>query len=390
MSESDIAATPDNFDAQIAASEAVADSTGPSNQNGWSGQLESDDGPPLLNPHQSRDLRNPNANDETDVTDAQDTPMDDGDEEGEEGDELEEGEETEEVEEEQEEGQPTYEQYQEAWNELQQSEDMPEWLMDKMAVANINGRQYRVTMREAIEGYQRLSDYSRGKQELTQAMQQAESVTNRMRGMVNSWKDPQELYKGMQRLGLEKVFAEAAIAWAGEEMQFRQLPPEAQQAFQRAREAERRAEALESQLRRQQQQQPPQQVPRQQVDAYLAQTLPKIFEHYQIMDCEPAWKFMIGHTRALWDADPNTIGYALDRAARATVEDLQRLAQTYREAGQSQEAAQVQQQATRMQKKAALGPRAVPGAAPPQAKQRGTRRGGGNLGDFERLLEGYK
>lgn len=386
----DIAATPDNFDAQIAASESVSDSTGPSNSNGWSGQLDSDDGPPLLNPHQSKELRSPN-DDETDVTDAQDTPMDDGEQEGEEGDELEEGEEGEEATEEPEEGQPTYEQYQEAWNELQQSEDMPEWLMDKLATANINGRQYRVTMREAIEGYQRLSDYSRGKQELTQAMQQAENVTSRMRGMVESWKDPQQLFKGMQRLGLEKVFAEAAIAWAGEEMQFRQLPPEAQQAFARAKEAERRAEALESQLRRQQQQQPPpQQHSKAQIDAYLQQTLPQIFEHYQLQDSPPAWNYLIGHTRALWDGDPNTIGHALDKAARATVENLQDLAQRYRDAGQPQEAAQVQQQATRMKQKTALGPRAVPGAAPPQAKQRGTRRGGGNLSDFDRLLEGYK
>ena len=387
----EIAATIDNFEAQLAAADA-ADARGdsgegdsaPANDNGWAPQLQSDDAQSdhPLNPHQSQDLR--------DITDAQDTPRDDVEEEEpqEEGEEQEFEEGEEQPEEEQSEG-PSHEELRQMYEALQ-AEDLHEGLLDKYGVANGNGRQLRVTMREALAGYQRQADYSRGKAEVAELQRQTEEYFTKLKQVTASWKDPKGLRSTVRRLGLEDSFRQAAAEWAIEEHRINQMSPEAREAYQRAQKLEFENERLrELALRAQRQQQaaPPQYEPV--LRQHIAQVLPQTLQRYGLEDNAATRHFMQIHVTNMWDRNPETTAQALDAAARATLDDLQALAVEHAASYMQQAPANTnyrQEGARQLRQRAqqSLGPRRVPGATrPPSDKV----RAGGTSSDFSKLFK---
>jgi hypothetical protein len=110
---------------------------------------------------------------------------------------------------------PEHVDWQAKYNELLDSGDLHETLFEKMLMAKIDGQEVPVSVKEALAGYQRRSDYSRHMNEVAQARQAIEAERAQI---TNLW----STLKGKPDMALEVFGERFGDAWLDGLVQTRQ------------------------------------------------------------------------------------------------------------------------------------------------------------------------
>jgi len=207
------------------------------------------------------------------------------------------------------------------------------------ATAKVNGQEIPVTLKEALEGYQRTSDYTRGKQELQTQRRQVQEKLAALDGMITGWDSGDKLLAGLRRLGKGDAFRQAAISYAREELENKRLMTENPAAYQARLEAKaerEKREALEEKLRTQ----PDVRAERaqQQFAEQLQSLVFPAFEQHSIKDTPFARERFGANFRAIYDSDGD-LAEQVQLAARATAEELSDLAARFQASQQAHAAA---------------------------------------------------
>lgn len=148
---------------------------------------------------------------------------------------------------------------------------LPTELMQALkGVAKIDGQEHEVTLDEAIQGYQRRSDYTRGKQEAAKIKEQAETMRGNIRTMFDTWRQkPDQMIEDVERLNLTESFEKAVEQIARERYEDLMLKRENPAAYEARMENRRLAKELKAMQR----QQPRQADPRQQQATAMAERI---------------------------------------------------------------------------------------------------------------------
>lgn len=210
--------------------------------------------------------------------------------------------------------------------------ELPDELLARLKrKAKVNGEDIEVTIEEALKGYQRQSDYSRGKRQAAEEMKQAREIAETVHNFIDGWKDGGTLLAGIKRLGKMDAFHQAAVAYAQElhaDQELRQKNPEAYEA-RKALQAER--EAREEAERRYQESQR-KKVSEQDVSARAKEimdlTMPE-FERLKIRDTPFARARFVEHFNSLWEEGAE-LAEVVRAASQATQEDLVDLASRFK------------------------------------------------------------
>jgi hypothetical protein len=236
----------------------------------------------------------------------------------------------------------------------------------------VNGVTVPKSIRELRDGFMRMSDYSRGKQETAHAMKQAHQAISNTRQTLERLQDPAVLRATLRRLGPqhEQALFQAAHQIAQEYSRLHRATP-----------TERRAEAAEEAARRAPQE--PEQSPHAKIEPVINQTLsawvPRTWEHYGLAPSPAAMQEFTTHIQHVWDGRMETIPQAVERATIATIEVLGDRAQQHRQF--------IQQR--RPQQPQPLAPRRLPAPmAAPRAPSRA--QAGGKVTDFDAHLKGLR
>jgi hypothetical protein len=367
----ELAATPSNFDSFLSTADAPTDtgsdsgpqdfqdSTGPSNTNNWKG-----------------DISNAALQPEGQHVDPERRVMDD--EEGRtdfanefDGEQQPEQEEQPEGEQQTPEGMPPYEQLQEMF-QVTQAPELHEYFLDKLVPVNVNGVRVMKTVRETTEGFMRMSDYSRGKQEVTQMGRAAQEAMNQTRGFLQRLQDPQAFRATIKRLGpqWEQSFHKAAEAYAQEKLQYLQMGPEQRAVFDaenRARAIEERAAQMEAELqRRQEQQNSPAEQYRPHIEQTLQAYVPNAWQRHNIPDNQLSQGVFAQHMQSIWNRTMEGIPEAVERASIATAEHLQDLVRRYGGMPEMPQQPQQQQRPAQQPQQQMQRPQAPPQPLPPR------------------------
>jgi hypothetical protein len=210
--------------------------------------------------------------------------------------------------------------------------ELPDELLAQLKrKAKVNGEDVEVTIEEALKGYQRNSDYSRGKRQAADEMRKAREIAQTVHDFIDGWKDGDTLLSGIKRLGKMDAFHKAAIKYAQElhaDQELRTKNPEAYEA-RKALQAER--EAREEAERRYQESQR-KTVTDRDVEARTAEihalTMPE-FERLKIRDTPFARARFVEHFNSLWEEGAE-LADVVRSAAQATQEDLVDLASRFK------------------------------------------------------------
>ena len=80
---------------------------------------------------------------------------------------------------------------------------LPNEVLEHVKVtAKVNGRELPISVREAANGYMRLSDYTQSTQRVAQEQQQVEAIKAQLRGVFEGWDKPEGYEQAMFRMGL--------------------------------------------------------------------------------------------------------------------------------------------------------------------------------------------
>jgi hypothetical protein len=374
----ELAATPSNFEAHLAnvgntpadtgsddgGAQEMRDNTGPSNTNAWGGDVSGAE-PKWENPE-----RRAEGDAEDPTQQFSDEPSEGEPQEGEQD------------EQQAPDGMPPYEQLQEMFQVTQRPE-LHEYFLDKTVPVPVNGVEVPKTVRELKEGYLRMSDYSRKSQEAAAERGRAQQAIEQNRMFLERMSNPKVLRATLRRLGPqhEAAFEACAEDLARERLSLLKMTPTERAHFQRAQDAERRAEMLEEQARRQPREpevDPREQAKPQMIAALNAHVGPA-WQRYNITPSPLATRVFQMHIQNVWDSQMGSIPEAVERASQATAETLEDLARKH--------LGQAPQQPTNAPRQVQpLGPRRVPAGAPPRPKlapgQRDTRFRSTNFADF--------
>jgi hypothetical protein len=234
---------------------------------------------------------------------------------------------------------PPYEQLQEMYRVLE-GPDLHEGLWDKMIPTPVNGVTVPKSIRELREGYMRMSDYSRGQQEKSQAMRQAQQFLQEGRATFERMQDPAVLRATLRKLGprYEQALFQAAQQIAIEHTRLQRATPTEREAIMRAMDLERRAEAAEEVARRAPQE--PQKAPHEQYVPHIHQTLeqvlPQTWQRHGLPPSPIAMQVFAQNIQYVWDGRMETIPQAVERATIATIEVLGDQAAQHRQYAQQQ------------------------------------------------------
>lgn len=379
MSDAAAAATPSNFDAHLASVDMsgpddggttqVQDNTGPSNTNALTPSRE----PMAPQGDQQRDGPEYRVGDDGQPLELDENGMQLGDQqpeehEGEVGD------------------QPTYEQYQQM-NEAIQQPDLHEYFYDKrVKFPDGSTKTVRELVNDRHAGTLRMSDYSRKTQEAAAYGRQAQQVVADNRMLFQRMTDPNVLRATMKHLGPahEQAFEAAATMLAKERLALMRMQPHERAAYeaqQQVAERDRQLQEMREQLqRREQENQPhPAQQYVQPIHQTLDQHVPAAWARHGLRNSGPAIRAFAEHIQAVWDGRMETIPQAVEAATIATAEELgDRVAQHNQEA---------QQNAPRQSQQQPLAPRRLPPGGPPPG-QRQRQPMGLRVSDFDAYLKG--
>lgn len=193
-------------------------------------------------------------------------------------------------------------------------------------VAKVNGQDMPVSFREALDGYQRQADYTRGKQELKQMQQQARGQLDSVQQLFDGWKSGDQLLRDIKRLDKMPAFREAALAYATQEVQnqrWQRENPEAFRLHQQLQQERDARETLERDARNRPDPRAEQQ--RQQQVAQLEKLVGPAFEKFGLKDSPHVREYFATAFRALYE-DGEDLGSVVQRAAESTAQLLGDLA----------------------------------------------------------------
>lgn len=169
----------------------------------------------------------------------------------------------------------------EEYESWKRGDDLPDPLMDKFVVAQVDGQRYRVPVREVIKGYQRNENYSNQLRALNELKRNLEQREAGLQKLLTDMDQGQSFLDAVVFLDKFKGFSEAAIIYGTQLDAERRMTPEQRQVHQhlRAQRAELQRLALENRALRgaqqslQQQPQPQQGPSSEQVQAIYMQQL---------------------------------------------------------------------------------------------------------------------
>lgn len=386
----EIAATPDNFSAHLAAADDAMDAgdTGDQGQ-----QPANDNNKPWTSPQQARGQQ-----DQVEHVNPERRVMGDGDENTfdpnaahqEFTDDAEGAEGEPEADQETQQGAPEYEELQKMYQILEGPE-LPPGLYDKRIP--IPGTNSSKSIQELVEGNMRMSDYSRKSQEASQAVRQAQQVLQNNAKLIEGWKNPKILRATLEKLGLMESFHAATSDYATEQLQFARMTPEQRQHHTEIRELERRKQAALEQAQRAEQQVPKTNPYHAPIEQHLRNTLPQVWGQLGIRESPVAVQHFAQHIQAVWDGQPETMDRAILMASQATAEDLQWMAQHHFQGQQMPANTNGQAPQPRQLPRGELSPRPAPGGGGPRQPQNGKRDNryrSSNFGDFLDSLKGQR
>jgi hypothetical protein len=257
--------------------------------------------------------------------------------------------------------------------------ELPEELLTALkGVAKVNGQDMPVTFREALEGYQRQADYTRGKQEARAARQEAQETMQNMRDMFAQWADGDALLRDVQKLGHMDGFRKAALRFAQEEVRnarWQRENPEAYRLHQQLQKEQGEREALERRLRSQPD---PQAAQRQEQFAQRLESLvAPAFAKHGLPDLPQVREEFAKALRALHE-DGADIAVTVEHAAITTAQLLGDMAMRYQQSQQPQNGAPARNPSP------LPGRPAAPAAAPRQSAKAMTP------GDMDEYLKGLR
>lgn len=132
---------------------------------------------------------------------------------------------------------------------------LPDELLEAIkGVAKVNGQEMPVTFREALNGFQRLSDYSRHKNEALAMKREAQETIANTRALFDGWTTGEALLRDIKKLNKLPAFREAALAYAQNEVRnakWERENPEAFRLHQQLEQEREEREKLAQQMRQQ-------------------------------------------------------------------------------------------------------------------------------------------
>lgn len=256
--------------------------------------------------------------------------------------------------------------------------DVPDALLDALGREIPDGEgKRRITLKEALDGNLRLSDYSRRLSQLDVQHKQFQAERAAFAEGLQSWREPQALIDGIESLGpeYERAFQAAVDLRVQEINALRKMPPEVRAVLERQKQQQRQMAQVIAENRRLKTtaQQQEHHAYRAQVQGLLTQHAPRLFKEAQLNFQNPVAKKMFGeHLSAIAGNAAMTLEH-VQQAVRATAEELQMQRAAY--------AAQEQQR----RPGGPLPPRAAAASAPPLTVQsQDTGKRGLKAGDFGR------
>lgn len=151
----------------------------------------------------------------------------------------------------------------EAYEAFKLSDNLPDDVMDKFIPVTVDGETYRVTAREAAQGYQRERDYSNHKRKLADFERQLVSRENGLRNFLADLDRGETFLDAIVALKKFKGFHEAAMIYGRQLDAERNMTPDQRRVYQANRqlnqelkEERRMKQALQYQLQNQPAQQP--------------------------------------------------------------------------------------------------------------------------------------
>jgi hypothetical protein len=266
---------------------------------------------------------------------------------------------------------------------------LPEQLFDRMIRVSDGEREWDVPIGEMRQGYMRANNFSRGKQEQARVIGEAKGMVEGIRGQFQAWKQsPEQGVQQMRGILGDAAFDKMVELRATQMYQLKNMPPQFRQMYieNEQLKIEKARIAAEQEQRQRAGDPVQQQMLLQQSQQFVSQHVPALLERHKISMNNASINMLSQHVQALWDRNPATIHQALEEAASATAQELRANAEAYYEQVSAQntgrQGAQRLKQA--VQQQPTLSPRAIPGAAPRASMrgQRGTRSGGGSATDF--------
>lgn len=156
-------------------------------------------------------------------------------------------------------GEPvTYEQYKELLSKWE-ADELANELLERFVVAKVDGQPMRIPVREAVQGYQRMSDYSRGMGQLRAAQADVERTRAGFNRLLVDLDQGHTFLQAMRNLNKMPGFEAAAKIFAIQYAKEKLLTPEQREVLAHSRQQE--AENYQLKMRLQQLQQAQQQQP---------------------------------------------------------------------------------------------------------------------------------
>ena len=208
------------------------------------------------------------------------------------------------------------------------SGEIPADLLKTLQVtARINGEDLQISVDEARRGYQRLSDYSRSKNELKEQAAQIHQFRASIDQMIDGWKDPASLRKGMAKLGLQQPLFEAAKMLAQEYMVEQSLPPGERALRAQLRQMEEENLSMKEKMELANKPSPSNRGA--ELTAQLQKMVPGAMKTAGITDSPAARNLFAENLKSLWEPGSDLTDQLVQEAAQATAEQLGDFAKKY-------------------------------------------------------------
>lgn len=253
----------------------------------------------------------------------------------------------------------------------------PELLEHLQVPVKIRGEESLVSAKEAADGYQRLSDYSRARNEVREQEAELTRAKQAFDGLLDSWTAEdkvEQTVKQMRRLGLP--VKKIATYIAEDHVSELQMTPTERDLRRRLRELEDKEEAAKEAAELDQHRGKQTQQTQAQKDAKATwdSSIEGALQAQGLKDTKRIREMAIDHLRNLWDGKSPLSERHVSDAVQATAEELAELAGTPRQA---------QPQGKPKPKAPALPVRRESGPAPKRPKGRSSR-------DVEPTLDNFR
>lgn len=188
-----------------------------------------------------------------------------------------------------------------------------------------NGQTVKLTPKQLIAGNMRQSEFTRQLHTAQRAQSEASNLIHLEKQRRVEWRNPHALMNGLTQMGLQEAFVAAVDQHVQQEVQFRRLPPERQQAIRAQQQVEHMQQMYEQERQQllqqlQQRDQPNEMAVTQHFQNQLAQMMPAPFKKYALPTNHPyVRQEFLNALQTLYDGRELTADM-VDQAAEATAE----------------------------------------------------------------------